>query len=149
MPGIEVEIEILGLKELQKKLGHDVMLGAPLKKILGQAALILEREAKKRATGRPGPMVQTGRLRASITSTISSQPVPPWAKVGTNVKYAPYVEFGHKQKVGRYVKAIGKRLVNPMAPAYPFLFPAYEAMKSKIDELLDKAAKIIEDRFGK
>ena len=28
------------------------------------------------------------------------------------IEYAPYVENGHRQEVGRYVPAIGKRLVN-------------------------------------
>lgn len=31
--------------------------------------------------------------------------------VRNSVEYAPYVEYGHRQTPGRYVKALGKRLV--------------------------------------
>lgn len=34
-------------------------------------------------------------------------------EVGYTSEYAPHVEFGHRQEVGRYVAAIGKRLVVP------------------------------------
>lgn len=34
-------------------------------------------------------------------------------EIYNNVDYAPMVEYGHKQTVGRYVPAIGKRLVKP------------------------------------
>ena len=33
------------------------------------------------------------------------------AEIYNNIEYAPYVENGHRQEVGRYVPAIGKRLV--------------------------------------
>ena len=33
------------------------------------------------------------------------------ADIYNNIEYAPYVENGHRQEVGRYVPAIGKRLV--------------------------------------
>ena len=34
------------------------------------------------------------------------------AEIYNNIEYAPWVENGHRQEVGRYVPAIGKRLVN-------------------------------------
>lgn len=34
------------------------------------------------------------------------------AEIYNNIEYAPCVENGHRQEVGRYVPAIGKRLVN-------------------------------------
>lgn len=33
------------------------------------------------------------------------------AEIYNNIEYAPFVENGHRQEVGRYVPAIGKRLV--------------------------------------
>lgn len=33
------------------------------------------------------------------------------AEIYNNIEYAPWVENGHRQEVGRYVPAIGKRLV--------------------------------------
>ena len=41
--------------------------------------------------------------------------------IGYTVHYAPHVEYGHRQEVGRYVPAIGKRLVKPFVPGKYFL----------------------------
>lgn len=38
--------------------------------------------------------VDTGRLRSSITHKRGKDRLGPYVKVGTNVEYAPYVEFG-------------------------------------------------------
>lgn len=38
--------------------------------------------------------VDTGRLRSSLTSVVSSDGEGLYAMVGTDVEYAPYVEFG-------------------------------------------------------
>jgi HK97 gp10 family phage protein len=38
--------------------------------------------------------VDTGRLRASIQMDSGRDGVGPWVSIGTNVEYAPYVEFG-------------------------------------------------------
>lgn len=46
---------------------------------------------KKHADGTVHPNVDTGRLRNSITHDIEDKNT---AVIGTNVKYAPYVEFG-------------------------------------------------------
>jgi hypothetical protein len=56
----------------------------------------VERTAKKRCP------VDTGRLRASIhTSARNKGPNELVIETGTNVFYAPYVEFGHKIKTSR------------------------------------------------
>lgn len=67
--------------------------------------------------------VDTGRLRASITHKYAGEETE---LVGTNVDYAPYVELGHNQEVGRYVPAIGKRLVASHVEGKPFIRPAVE-----------------------
>ena len=66
----------------------------------------------------------TGNLRNSITSEVDMGEKAVY--VGTAVGYAPSVEFGHHQQVGRYVPQIGKRLVREFVPAKPFLAPAIE-----------------------
>lgn len=62
------------------------------KKKIGQAllrkGLQIEREAKQRCP------VDTGRLRASYTTTLIEQRGQPVVLVGSAVEYAPYVEFG-------------------------------------------------------
>lgn len=67
--------------------------------------------------------VDTGRLKGSITHQKDGDDT---MYVGTNVEYAPYVELGHDQEVGRYVPAIGKRLVASHVNGKPFIRPAIE-----------------------
>ena len=81
--------------------------------------------------------VDTGRLRASITHKYEGEETE---LVGTNVDYAPYVELGHNQEVGRYVPAIGKRLVASHVEGKPYLRPAVENHK-------DEYRKIAEDEL--
>ena len=77
---------------------------------LAARAIRVESAAKVNASGRPGPNVQTGRLRASITWALGEDELGLFAAVGTDVFYAPYVELGTTR-----------------APAYPFLVPALAA----------------------
>ena len=60
----------------------DVLKG--LQQNIEKAALTLEKNAKQNCP------VDTGKLRASITTEVGNLE----AEVGTNVEYAPYVEFG-------------------------------------------------------
>ena len=66
--------------------------------------------------------VDTGRLRNSITH--EARPSEKAVYIGTNVEYAVYVEMGHFQEVGRYVPAIGARLVSPYVAGKPYIKPA-------------------------
>lgn len=146
---MEIELSVQDLEKIQKKLERVAeKLGDG--DLLAKAGLLIERQAKINASGRPGPKVQTGRLRASITVQLSPTKPVLEARVGTNVFYAPFVEFGHKQEVGRFVpiygmrkigagefkglfevsKGLGVRLKNPTAPAYPFLKPALDTVQS-------------------
>jgi len=101
----------------------------------------IEREAKDRAP------VDTGRLRASITTDLIEKRGIPMVKVGTNVEYAPYVEFGTDPHVitpdskealqwtdpetGEPVFA--KRVEHPGTESQPFLLPAVDAVRSRIN----------------
>ena len=73
--------------------------------------------------------VQTGNLKNSITAEVHNAEKEVW--VGTDVEYAASVEFGHHQEVGRYVPALGKRLVSDFVPPKPYFRPA---MENNIDE---------------
>lgn len=66
---------------------------------------------------------KTGNLQNSITHQMEGDKT---VVIGTPVEYAPYVELGHHQQPGRYVPAIGKRLVKDYVPPKPFLAPALE-----------------------
>ena len=67
-----------------------------------------------------------GTLRNSITHGVLIGDGKVAAVIGTDMYYAPFVELGHAQQVGRFVPKLGKRLVKPFAPPYPFLRPAIE-----------------------
>ena len=157
---MSVDVEIQGMKALQKNLRE--LAKATPRSVVRHAALMVQRSAMIHATGRPGPYVQTGRLHASINIEIESLTS---ARVGTNVVYAPFVEFGHTQEVGRFVpmfgpgkrnvsgafkgtyngKGVGARLVNPTAPAYPFMRPAAEELRQKFPELAFEVSRDIKE----
>lgn len=80
---------------------------------LARRAIQVESAAKVNASGRPGPNVRTGRLRASISWRLGEDYLGLYADIGSNVEYAGYVENGTDR-----------------APAYPFLKPALEAARS-------------------
>ena len=81
-------------------------------KELQLTALEIERDAKLKAP------VDTGMLRASITSTGSGSEY----EIGTNLEYAPFVEYGT-----RYMAA------------QPFLFPAFEKGVKDLKKNINKA----------
>ena len=60
---------------------------------------------------------KTGRLQDSWkVGKIEKRGSEYYIEVYTNVDYAEPVEYGHRQQVGRYVPAIGKRLNSGFVP---------------------------------
>jgi len=86
----DIRVEIRGLKEVQKKMEQIVkdMHGGPFIQVMKKATLLVARAAKQNAP------VDTGRLRASITPEIRRTTREVQGVVGSNVKYAPFVELG-------------------------------------------------------
>ena len=78
-----MDMRIEGLREVMANLAPS-HIAAPKRRFLTRVALIVERNAKKRAR------VRTGHMRRSITYQVQGDR----AIVGTNVKYAPFQEFG-------------------------------------------------------
>jgi len=62
---------------------------------LNKKGLRIVREAKQRAP------VDTGRLRASITAELIERGDKPRVLVGSNVDYAPHVEFGTEKQAAQ------------------------------------------------
>lgn len=93
------------LKRYQKGVQDQV------KKELLYTAVDIERDAKLSAA------VDTGRLRSSIGRKSFKSGLT--QRIGTNVKYAPFVEFG----------TVRQR-------AQPFLYPALEKNKNKLKTTL-------------
>lgn len=84
-----IGVQIHGLDELHKRFSKS-------KEILNEELEIALRRSVQRVQSdvkRETP-VDTGRLRGSITSEVTGSGKSLKGIVGTNVKYAPYVEFG-------------------------------------------------------
>ena len=107
----EAEIKVTSYR---KEREAEIMKG--LQKSLEKVGALVERQAKINVSQTTGhPRVQTGRLRASITHELDNDSV----KIGTNVIYGKYLEFGTSRM-----------------PPYPWLFPAVEMKRREIIEIL-------------
>ena len=87
---VDIKAEITNYKEVQARMTGIVkgLRGEPLLNGMRQSVLIVQREAKIEAP------VDTGRLRASIVPEVTRRGNTVVGIVGSNVEYAPYVEFG-------------------------------------------------------
>jgi phage gpG-like protein len=150
-----ISLEVKGLKELQKKLTKEAML-QPFNEGVKKITLALQREVTV-AT----PVI-TGRLRASITPKVTEANGIFQGLVGTNVQYSTFVEYGHSQTPGRFVPAIGKRLVASSVPArhvtegsgirikgIGMFAYGLEKIKAKMAEYLHEIGAVIEQRWNK
>lgn len=109
-----------------------------VKDALFRKGLKIEAEAKRLAP------VDTGRLRSSITTVMDDSGRGVKVRVGTNVEYAPYIEFGTEPYViepdeAEALKWTGedgepvfaKKVEHPGIPAQPFLFPAVDKVRNR------------------
>lgn len=132
----EIRLEIIEKKKLFKKLnGTKPAVDSEIKNVITKGALMVEREAKLNVTGRMPvghPVVQTGRLRASITHLIGIEKKMLIGKIGTVVEYAPYLEFGTNR-----------------IPAYPWLYPALKMVQPKFLKDIKEAVKKSVKRWWK
>ena len=119
----KITIKLVGEKEFQIDLNH---LKKKIRKDVGVltkgTGVKIADQSKKNLT--VNRSVVTGTLRRSMTSEYHEARI--YSEAGTNVSYAPPVEFGHRQTPGRYVHAIRRRLKAARVAAKPFLTPAYK-----------------------
>lgn len=127
---------ILNLDRLLSKFDNlqDIDLTEPLNK----ACLLVENDAKRKCP------VDTGQLRASITHEVEGQT----GIVGTNVEYAPYVEYGTgiyardgngRQTPWSYQRADGKWITTKGQKPQAFLEPALLENENEIFRLFEEA----------
>jgi len=111
---------IEGERELRRRLTQITpRVRDDIEQALIKSALFVERDAKINSP------VDTGRLRASLSHVENDFGSDnPSVEIGTNVEYAPAIEFGTSKQ-----------------PAKPFLFPAFNGNKQKILKELAKALK--------
>jgi len=107
---------------------HAEQIKSDIEKALMRAAEIIGGKCEKYAKQnlRRNGSIQTSRLFNSITHDTKKEGGDIVATIGTNVEYSPYVELGHHQEPGRYVPALGKRLVADWVAPKPYLRPALE-----------------------
>lgn len=118
---------ILKLRKLIK-LSDDV-----IEKAVTDSCLIVEADAKRNCP------VDTGRLRASLTHNIKRKTSGEWeGKVGTNVEYAPAVEFMKEKHPKAKPRGVGK---------IPFLFPAFLKNMETINRKIAEAVKQVSERW--
>ncbi len=150
-------ITLKGDKRLEQALRDPQLIAGPIRTFLETSAFAIEGRAKEKAP------VDTGRLRASITSIIR----PLQAVVVARVLYARFVEFGRRPgswpplsamqpwarrhgfppgRVGAFLvaRAIFRRGIKPQ----PFMGPAVRESRREIERALDQAGRDIERKFG-
>lgn len=109
-----------------------------------QACILVENEAKIKCP------VDNGLLRNSITHYIEDNPNELIGVVGTNVEYAPYVEFGTgiysslgngRQDRWKYKDAKGEWHSTIGQHPQPYLHPALEENRRKIEKMFKEQIK--------
>lgn len=81
--------------------------------------------------------VKTGALRRSWNhGEVKVEGKKHTIEIGSPLEYAPFVENGHKQEKGRYVSAIGKKLVKEYVPGKHMLQDSLTIVKAGLEEKL-------------
>lgn len=133
MAGVEFGFEIKGTEELVKKLRPETVK-TPLAEGLKKITLFLHREVQ---TSTP---VDTGRLRSSVTSQVAAE----FGRVGTNVFYAPFVEYGTAKMEARHVMPGTSTRVYGKGP----FTRGMEELQKRVGEFIKDIGQVIEARFG-
>lgn len=83
--------------------------------------------------------VDTGQLRQNWTkSEVTKKGVVHTVTLKNPVEYASYVEYGHRQRVGRYVPAIDKKLVKPWVEGQHFVEKSRIEMENELPDLIEE-----------
>lgn len=125
-------LEFSGLDELIQRLGEaEKNLPGARDKFLSQEAELVRRDSVNLSP------VDTGDLRAAWKC---SAPENGSVDVYNNTEYAAHVEYGHRQEVGRYVPALGKRLKKPFVEGEHML---RDALQQRQDSFAEDAEDIL------
>lgn len=130
--------QIENLDRLLKKLENLKTVSA--EEAVNEACILVENDAKRRCP------VDTGELRMSITHEIENvSETSITGAIGTNLSYAPYVEFGTgifsslgngRQDRWSYQDAKGEWHSTIGQHPQPYLQPALEANRKDVKELI-------------
>lgn len=120
-----MKVRVRGIEQLQRKLGAlgPAVTEAARRELLSSGLRVVA-GAKRRAP------VDTGRLRNSITFEVTAD--GDVVRVGTNLEYAAFQEFGTRKM-----------------PARPFLFPAFEEERPRLRERMQRAIEAAAAKVAK
>lgn len=124
----------------------DVLSREDLNDIVGTTVLKMADEAKKAAPvgvyeGTDAKGKKRQERGGSLKNSVQTQVRGSTGVVGYTAKYAPHVEYGHRQTPGRYVPAIGKRLVASYVPGQHFFRPVVETGRKEFFRRVQKAVE--------
>jgi HK97 gp10 family phage protein len=125
---------VKGIEELNHKLNalRGIAQGNPIQEAVKAGCLIIQLPAIRKAPYR------SGTLRRSITIEVQTKDNIVIGKIGTNVEYAPRLEFGFAgtDKLGRTYNQAAK----------PFLRPAFDNYKqAALNEISDILSGLIKN----
>lgn len=126
--------DLENLMEKLKGMEDDLpdMHEAVLKRLAGE----LMRSLKKNTP------VDTGTLRRNWsldTVEYETDKKGGRALVSNNTEYAEYVEYGHRQEVGKYIPKLGKQLVKPWVEGSFYVAKSTAELERKVDKVSQKA----------
>lgn len=131
---------IENLDKLLTKLEN--LKNVSVEQAVNEACILVENDAKKRCP------VDTGELRMSITHEIEeTSENRTTGAVGTNLEYAPYVEFGTgifsslgngRQDRWSYKDAKGEWHTTIGQQPQPYLHPALDGNRDEVKKLIQK-----------
>ena len=135
--------QIENLDKLLNKLEN--LKTISVEQAVNEACILVENDAKRRCP------VDTGELRMSITHEIEeTSENRTTGAVGTNLEYAPYVEFGTgifsslgngRQDKWSYKDAKGEWHTTIGQHPQPYLHPALDTNRAEIEELIKQKIK--------
>lgn len=131
--GLQFDWKILGMQALMKKC-QPKTITVPVNEGIAKLAVWTQR------TVMVSTPVDTGRLRSSVTSQVYGD----ITKIGTNVQYAQFVEYGTKYMKPRHVtEGSAARILGIGMFQYTM-----QLLQAKVEEFVAEIGKAIEVRFG-
>jgi len=144
MASNKVKVTLVGKSIVRQKLRLlNFVAAAEVRDAVNESALNIQSKAKQLCPVRKAGKILGGRLRASITVEFLNNGMT--GEVGTNVDYAPFVEYGTGRR--------GRAAAHPPLPgnyahgsragmkAQPFLYPAWDQERNSFDRNMARALK--------
>ena len=102
-------------------------------------------EKRVNVSGKTGGTLRRGWTIGAITKEGNTFKV----EIINPVEYASYVEYGHRQQVGRYVPALGKKLKQGWVPGRLMMTNSKEELERMTPQILEKKIRTYFERCMK